>query len=315
MIWKESLLDEDNFNMHSGCYVRLDQAFSQQLPQHGPILVSSRPPAIAHLCHDARAAALKHHKRDDSPTLREGLNNSPWLSKPALLVPRSYNKIGYGVLAEELQREPFKSHSVLLDASMVLDAPTHLSMSYGMDSRSNWWQYRFHQILQNHCQTSAYDFLRNARDDQVMVTIPQLVVSADFTPSHWSRCKFLACQVPGCNDDQIFEVLLNPELEWDETFTYRDVYVDVQDHDALWCILRAARNFFLVAYPAYPPQEVHGSLDDKAFIQKMAQNALKSLQDLWVRKSRELSGEEKVMPRIRPVIKIRITIEHHSWDL
>ncbi|KAK3400343.1 hypothetical protein B0T20DRAFT_182506 [Sordaria brevicollis] len=295
VIWKESLLDSDNYNKFSGCNVNPDEAFPPWESQHGPILLSSRAPTIAHLCQDARAAALKHHNQDWTQSglspLQKSYNPSPGLWRSTLLVPKSYNKLGYGVLAEELQREPFKGHSLLLDASKMLDLP--VPYWYTPDDSS------IHRTLQNNHRTQAYNFLKHARDDQVMVTLPYLRVTATFACSQWSQWKILACQVPDCNDDQVFAQLLE-RYDWDfGSFVYRDVYVDAQDHNALWCILRGARHFF--------PSEANQIYN--ASIHEDVQNALKSLRDIWVQKSRELSGGEEVMPRVKPVFKIRIQIE------
>ncbi|KAK3339509.1 hypothetical protein B0H65DRAFT_302406 [Neurospora tetraspora] len=298
MIWKEVLLDEDDLNIYSRCHVdvRAHGLFAfMYAPQHRPrkklppdpglVLLSTRPPALAHLCHDAREAALKHHERDPvrngSPALRGELDSPSWLSRSALLLAKCHQDPGEkkGLSPDDIRCDPFKSQSLLLH--MGPHAWDH--KQFGRDPRL----------------VRAYEILRNARDDQVMVRIPWLRVSAYLSWPQLSRCKFLFDQGPDC-------IHKLPDGDLHDAY-YQNVYVEAHDSDMLRCIIQAADRGFEV-HNMKDSVDLSESLTDKAFTAEVAKNALAFLQDLWVEESRKASREEEVMPKVKLVIDFAIIV-------
>lgn len=319
MIWKEVLLDEDDLNIplhsrvHNGRAV-LDPTsdilkkmypprerrrligFERSCPPSIPItlLLSARAPTLAHTSHDARKAALEHYARKlvgkGSDTFLRELDIPPWLSRSRIpIAPEDYLSSAKK-FPHDRRYDIFESPSVLL----------HIA--------SRWWDHKQNVEGSSHASDAwIYQFLRNARDNQVMVVIPWILVYPLLKCSQRGPCP-CAFLSPG-----------TPPHLWDEaldTTVFQDVYVEAQDPDMLRCIIQAADKCFHVVEKKNPMRlGPPKSLPDKDFIAGLTKKASAFLHALWVEESRKALREGDDMPKVRFVIEITFLLYGRDVDL
>ena len=132
MIGKEALLEEDDLSFHNEFH-HLDRGADgtsrhrlqkKVPPVSAGVFLSTRPPTLAHVCRDARKAALKHRERDhvrnDPQAVLGQFDSPPLLSRSALpLATQDYlnpaETFGYSTPFDDNRHDLFKSPSVLLE--------------------------------------------------------------------------------------------------------------------------------------------------------------------------------------------------------
>ena len=298
MIWKEVLLAEDDLGTYNkpqfiGETLTSIRTFPRTPlhmlrdslpPIETSVLLSTRPSVLSNVCRDARAAALKHHKRDPLrnglPAFPGRLDSMPWLSRSSLQVVNAFLCNGPGSDCDhsfrngEIKCDPFKDQRVLFCLS--------LDSWDGQDS----------------CLVQLYEILRNARDDQVVVVIPWISCFAWFSLQQLARYRFLFNQALDCFPKQENR---ESSAEFGQT-----IFVEAGDSDMLHFVIQAADKYLDISIADQRWNGTTHPLPDKTVVAEMAKKTLVFIQDLWVAESRKASREGDDMPKVRLVIEVEI---------